>query len=86
MTPQITDNTRDEITASVNGHLSRADILAALAHLDTVKALTLAMRKQVRVPTYEEIYGSDYAVDCVRRLLLGAAVGGVEVEIMEKAT
>ena len=74
-----------ETNEPATNHLSAADIRAMLRHLDTIKAFTMAMRKQVRVPTTGEVYGSDYAVDALREMILAAAISDVEVEVEERA-
>jgi hypothetical protein len=65
------------------GKLTRIHVETLLIRLDSIKEFTLTMRKDVREPTWREVCDADNAVDAARRLILDAALGDVEVEVME---
>ena len=50
--------------------LTQADIRNLLRAANVIKETTLAMRKEVRIPTYMEVYSADNAVDEIHDTLL----------------
>lgn len=60
--------------------LSTDEIVVILRNIDMIERLTLAMRREVRPPTADELYPASAAVDVVRGLILGASVHPIEME------
>jgi hypothetical protein len=61
--------------------LNAAGVRRMLDDLDTINVLIMAMRKEVRIPTYNEVYDASSALDHIRDAILKAAVVEIEVDM-----
>lgn len=60
--------------------LTVANVRALLDNIEKIKNLTMAMRKEVRIPTWAEVANADYAADLIRDALLRASLTDVAID------